>query len=72
VSIKSVNAPIIYTYQDLLLKTEEELLEIKKQKRKEYNEVLNRKTIIAGNILSLQMMISNEISKTVTSIKKDK
>lgn len=53
---------MIYTYDELLEKTTDELLEIKKTKQDELAEVRSKKLIIIGNILSLQGMIKTESS----------
>ena len=50
-----------YTWKDLINKTENELLVIKKEKQDDLYKVQNRKLVIVGNIMSLQGVIESEI-----------
>ena len=51
------NEKKIWTYDELMILTEEELEEVKQQKIADLNIIRNRKLILAGNIMSLQNQI---------------
>lgn len=53
-----------YTYEDLKDLSNEELLEIKKQKMNDHAKVLQEKNVLIAQIFSIQDMIKRDLGKS--------